>query len=89
MIWIISPYYSKDDRMSVIFERIAWCLCNRVSRMLAPTELFKIPFDDILVQISNGKRLLQSWKSTYMARRADIEASGREYRWEFDKNLLF
>lgn len=24
-----------------------------------------------------------------MARRADIEASGREYRWEFDKNRLF
>ncbi|VDO03424.1 unnamed protein product [Rodentolepis nana] len=89
MIWIISPYYSKDDRMCVIFERIAWCLCDRVSRMLSPTNLFKIPFDDMLTQINNGKKLLESWKSTYMTRRADIEASGREYRWEFDKNRLF
>lgn len=24
-----------------------------------------------------------------MSRRADIEASGRDYRWEFDKNRLF
>lgn len=41
------------------------------------------------VQIESGRRLLESWKSTYMTRRSDIEASGREYRWEFDKKRLF
>ena len=41
MIWIISPYFSKDDRMTAIFERIAGCLCDRVSHMLAPPKLFK------------------------------------------------
>ncbi|KAM7539583.1 hypothetical protein Aperf_G00000039574 [Anoplocephala perfoliata] len=89
MIWIISPYYSKNDHMSVIFERIAWCLCDRVSRMLTPNEIFKMSLDNMLPLINNGRTLLESWKSTYMDRRADIEASGREYRWEFDKNRLF
>ena len=41
MIWIISPYFSKDDRMTGLFERIARCLCNRVSHILTPPTLFK------------------------------------------------
>ena len=45
--------------------------------------------DDILIQINNGRKLLENWKSIYMNRRAEIEASGREYRWEFDKKRLF
>ncbi|VDM21658.1 unnamed protein product, partial [Hydatigera taeniaeformis] len=89
MIWIISPYFNKEDRMTVIFERIAWCLCDRISKMLTPQELFNLPLEKMIVQIKSGRRLLESWKSTYMARRADIEASGREYRWEFDKKRLF
>ncbi|EUB64627.1 Dynein heavy chain 10, axonemal [Echinococcus granulosus] len=89
MIWIISPYFNKEDRMTVIFERIAWCLCSRVSRMLTPSELFNLSLQKIEVRIKCGRKLLESWKSTYMTRRADIEASGREYRWEFDKKRLF
>lgn len=41
MIWIISRYFSKDDRMTVLFEEIAWCLCNRASHMLDFSELFR------------------------------------------------
>ncbi|KAL5967125.1 Dynein heavy chain 10 axonemal, partial [Taenia solium] len=89
MIWIISPYFNKEDRMTVIFERMAWCLCERVSRMLTPSELFNLSLEKMAVQIESGRRLLESWKSTYMTRRSDIEASGREYRWEFDKKRLF
>lgn len=33
--------------------------------------------------------MLQQWESSYMEVRAKIEASGRDQRWEFNKNDLF
>lgn len=33
--------------------------------------------------------MLETWKSSYMLTRQQIEESGKGQRWEFDKNLLF
>lgn len=33
--------------------------------------------------------MLQMWRTCYMQTRAQIEASGKGQRWEFDKNKLF
>lgn len=33
--------------------------------------------------------MLTTWKEAYFERRAKIEASGRDQRWEFDRKKLF
>lgn len=38
---------------------------------------------------SEARRMLVLWKDTYFSVRAKIESSGRDQRWEFDRNKLF
>lgn len=40
-------------------------------------------------KVLDGKQVLDQWKSCYFAVREDIEKSGRESRWEFDRQRLF
>lgn len=40
-------------------------------------------------KIADAKSTLQQWRKCYFAVRAQIEASGREPRWEFDQKRLF
>jgi len=40
-------------------------------------------------KVSDAKKMLQLWKSSYLETRAKIEASGRDSRWEFDRKKLF
>nr|VZI42326.1 unnamed protein product [Spirometra erinaceieuropaei] len=75
--------------MVPLFERIAWSLCDRVSRVLEPSTVFCLSATDIIDLSSEAKLLLDSWKSIYFVRRAEIEASGRDSRWEFDRKRLF
>ncbi|VDN16094.1 unnamed protein product [Dibothriocephalus latus] len=89
MIWIISRHYNKDERMVPLFERIAWSLCDRVSRVLEPSSFFCLSAANIINLSSEAKLLLDSWKSIYFVKRAEIEASGRDSRWEFDRKRLF
>ena len=36
-----------------------------------------------------AKKMLDTWQESYLEVRAKIEASGRDSRWEFDRNRLF
>lgn len=40
-------------------------------------------------KIAEGKSTLEQWKKSYLAVRAQIEATGREQHWEFDRKRLF
>lgn len=39
--------------------------------------------------MTEAKRTLEMWKIVYFDIRAQIEASGRDQRWEFDRKRLF
>jgi len=45
--------------------------------------------EDVKRRVSDAKKMLQLWKSSYLETRARIEASGRDSRWEFDRKKLF
>ncbi|XP_076621651.1 dynein heavy chain at 89D [Colletes latitarsis] len=89
MIWVLSGYYSSEEKMMGLLERISWQLCQNVIENLSIKNLFKKPLEEILRQTDEAHTMLKSWKTTYLKHREDIEISGKGMRWEFDQKRLF
>uniref|UniRef100_A0A1I8GN74 Dynein heavy chain 10, axonemal n=1 Tax=Macrostomum lignano TaxID=282301 RepID=A0A1I8GN74_9PLAT len=89
MIWIISRHYNRDERMVPLMERIAWVLTDRVARVIDVRTLYEMPLEEVKTITSDAKKVLDTWSRAYYEVRAEIEASGRDARWEFDKSKLF
>ncbi|XP_062480123.1 dynein axonemal heavy chain 10 isoform X3 [Pezoporus occidentalis] len=89
VVWVISRYYNKDERMVTLMERIAWEIAERVYRAVDLHTLFKEDIAAAKKKIADAKSTLQQWRKCYFAVRAQIEASGREPHWEFDQKRLF
>lgn len=89
MVWIISRHYNKDDRMVPLMKRIANELRDRVAKVINIKTIFKEGTEEVKRKTAEAKQMLQQWESSYMEVRAKIEASGRDQRWEFNKNDLF
>ncbi|NXG95077.1 DYH10 protein, partial [Stercorarius parasiticus] len=89
MIWVISRHYNKDERMVPLMERIAWELSKRVYKVVDLHTLFKEDRAAAKKKIAEAKSTLEQWKKCYFAVRAQIETSGREQHWEFDRKRLF
>ena len=58
MVWIISRHYNTDNRMVPMMERIAWQLCERVTRIINIKTLFEFSIRVWLSQLPSGIRLL-------------------------------
>ncbi|NWQ92969.1 DYH10 protein, partial [Burhinus bistriatus] len=89
MVWILSRHYSKDEQMVPLMERIAWEISTRVYKVVDLHTLFKEDRAAAKKKIAEAKSTLEQWKKCYFAVRAQIEASGREQHWEFDRKRLF
>ncbi|XP_076299607.1 uncharacterized protein LOC143218359 [Lasioglossum baleicum] len=89
MIWILSSYYSVEEKMMGLMERISWQLCQTVINHLGIKDLFKRSLETILEKTRDAYTMLKSWKNAYLRIRAEIEGSGKGTRWEFDQNKLF
>ncbi|CAG2185195.1 DNAH [Mytilus edulis] len=82
-------HYNKDDRMVPLMKRIANELRDRVAKVINIKTIFKEGTEEVKRKTAEAKQMLQQWESSYMEVRAKIEASGRDQRWEFNKNDLF
>ncbi|KFO71450.1 Dynein heavy chain 10, axonemal, partial [Cuculus canorus] len=89
MVWTISRHYNKDERMAPLMERIAWEISTRVCRVVDLHTLFKEDRAVAKKKVAEAKRTLEQWRNCYFDVRAQIEASGREQHWEFDRKCLF
>lgn len=89
MLWVLSSYYSSEEKMMLLLDRISWQLCENVRKNLAIVHLFKKPLDVILRKTSEASAMLRQWKQSYLNTRQDIELSGKGVRWEFDQKRLF
>uniref|UniRef100_K7FM63 Dynein axonemal heavy chain 10 n=1 Tax=Pelodiscus sinensis TaxID=13735 RepID=K7FM63_PELSI len=89
MVWIISRHYNKDERMIPLMERIAWEITARICKVVDLRTLFKEDRSITKTKLVEAKGTLEIWKKSYFDTRAQIEASGREQRWEFDRKRLF
>ncbi|NXN18460.1 DYH10 protein, partial [Indicator maculatus] len=89
IVWVISRHYNKDEWMVPLMERIAWEISERVYKAVGLDTLFKEDKLAAKKKIAEAKSTLEQWKKCYFAVRAQIEASGREQHWEFDRKRLF
>ncbi|NXV80428.1 DYH10 protein, partial [Atlantisia rogersi] len=89
MVWIISRHYNTDERLVPLMERIAWEISSRVYKAVNLHTLFKEDIAAAKKKTAEAKSTLEQWKKCYFAVRAQIEASGREQHWEFDRKRLF
>ncbi|PKU30569.1 hypothetical protein llap_19128 [Limosa lapponica baueri] len=89
MVWIVSRHYNKDERMVPLMERIAWEISERVYKAVDLHTLFKEDRAAAKKKLVDAKSTLEQWRKCYFAVRAQIEASGREEHWEFDRKRLF
>lgn len=89
MLWVLSSYYCREEKMVLLMDRISWQLCENVRRNLGITSLFKKPLEEILKKTSAGSTMLRQWKRSYLKTRMDIEIAGKGIRWELDQKHLF
>ena len=57
--------------------------------MINMRTIFREPAARTIKLITEAQAVLQKWETTYMTMRQMIEDSGRDNRWEFDRNKLF
>ncbi|NXP47120.1 DYH10 protein, partial [Heliornis fulica] len=89
VVWIVSLHYNTGERMAPLLEQIAWQISSRVCKAVDLHTLFKEDRAAAKKKIAEAKSTLEQWKKCYFAVCAQIEASGREKRWEFDQKRLF
>ncbi|XP_014219672.1 dynein heavy chain 10, axonemal [Copidosoma floridanum] len=89
MIWTLSRYYSIEERMISLLERISWQLRQTVTRKISIRKLFEEPLESILKKTDGAHRVLSLWKRAYLDTRASIELMGKGMRWEFDQRRIF
>ncbi|XP_058809033.1 dynein axonemal heavy chain 10 [Phymastichus coffea] len=89
MIWVLSKYYSTEERMVTLLERISWQLKQTVIKNLAIRDLFENSVEQILEKTISAHEMLKLWKEAYLSTRLNIELSGKGARWEFDQQRLF
>nr|CAD7411754.1 unnamed protein product [Timema poppensis] len=90
MIWVLSQFYSTDEKMIGLLERIAYVLCNKVDINLNFKALLsRGDMAATMKQIEEAQEMVAMWKNSYMDTRQKIEHSGKGQRWEFDRKRLF
>ncbi|GAB1860436.1 Dynein heavy chain 10, axonemal [Camponotus japonicus] len=89
MLWVLSSYYCREEKIILLMDRISWQLCENVRHNLAIVLLFKKPLEEILKKTSAASAMLKQWRQSYLKTRLDIELSGKGNRWEFDQKRLF
>ena len=88
MVWIISRYYNKDERMTPLMERIAWQISDKVSREINVASFLGDP-ECAAARVREAIQVLQAWPDTYNHVRKVIEDSDSPNRWEFSRAKLF
>lgn len=89
MIWVLSKYYSSEEVMVTLLERISWQLCQNIVKNLAIKDVFKKSLDEVSKRTEDAYFMMKNWKASYLKTREGIEISGKGVRWEFDQPKLF
>lgn len=89
MLWVLSSYYSSEEKLMSLMGRISWQICQNVRKNLAIVTLFKKPLEVVLERMNWASTMLRQWKRSYLKTRMDIELLGKGTRWEFDQKRLF
>ena len=88
-IWIISRHYNSDERMLGLLEKIGEEICSLVRRDIVLSALLQQDPEVSIRTLGVASKLLANWEQQYFQTREEIELSGADHRWEFDRRILF
>ena len=75
--------------MEPLMARIAWEINEKISSLINVRTIFRDHAGQSIALITEAKKVLLRWEEAYLQMRQKIEDSGRDNRWEFDRNKLF
>ncbi|CBZ30501.1 putative dynein heavy chain [Leishmania mexicana MHOM/GT/2001/U1103] len=89
MVWIISRFYSTEERMVGLLEKIARLIAQKVSEHIDFRTVLTLPSEVAKVKVTEGQQCLIKWKAAYKSVQEEINSSEREQHWNFDEHRLF
>ena len=89
MVWIISRYYSTEERMVGLLEKIARLIAQKVSEHIDFRTVLSLPSSEAKAKVTAGQQCLLKWKAAYKSVQEEINSSEREQHWTFDERRLF
>ena len=90
MVWTVSRHYNRDERMVPLMERVASQIISRVKHQINLHDIMNQETSCSQQIVTDCKRLLRSWRVSYMESRARLEEAGAgQRRWEFERGRLF
>mmetsp|Transcript_40227 Transcript_40227/g.74617 ORF Transcript_40227/g.74617 Transcript_40227/m.74617 type:complete len:547 (-) Transcript_40227:100-1740(-) len=85
-IWNMSRYFNTDEYMEPFLKRIADQICEVAIRDVCLQDIGTTSFLEV---VQAGRRSLETWNSSYLKARDEMEERSSAHRWEFDRLLLF
>ncbi|KAG5468030.1 hypothetical protein LSCM4_01117 [Leishmania orientalis] len=89
MVWIISRFYSTEERMVGLLEKIARLIAQKVSEHIDFRTVLTLPSEVAKDKVKEGQQCLIKWKAAYKSVQEEINSSDREQHWNFDERRLF
>ena len=89
MVWTVSRYYNREERMVPLMERVASQIVTRVKHQVKLQNIMNQENSYMQQIVRDCKYLLQSWRISYMKVRSCIEEGAGVRRWEFERGRLF
>ncbi|CAM38695.1 putative dynein heavy chain [Leishmania braziliensis MHOM/BR/75/M2904] len=89
MVWIISRFYSTEERMVGLLEKIARLIAQKVSEHIDFRTVLTLPSEVAKGKVAEGQQCLVKWKAAYKSVQEEINSSEREQHWNFDERRLF
>ena len=89
MVWVISRHYNSDERMAPLMETIAMTLVKRVTDEVKLSQVLGMESKAAKKLVLEARAVLTQWSENYFRMRKQIEDSGSDHRWEFERKALF
>ena len=89
MVWIISKYYSTEERMGCLLNKIAILIAEKVSDHIDYKTIFLNKPEDAKRKITEGQVCLMKWRTTYIQIQDEINKTETDTQWNFDHQFLF
>ncbi|KAG5494118.1 hypothetical protein JKF63_01953 [Porcisia hertigi] len=89
MVWIISRFYSTEERMVGLLEKIARLIAQKVSEHIDFRTVLTLPSEEAKRKVTEGQQCLVKWKAAYKTVQEEINSSEREQHWKFEERRLF
>lgn len=89
MVWIISRFYSTEERMVGLLEKVAKLIAQKVSEHIDFRSVLSLSPKEAREKVTEGQQCLLKWKSSYTNVQEEINSSEREQHWNFDHRRLF